>query len=201
MHWTLTRLMLRLTSVLGEYGLGINSRGFMKTPGDSHDYDTMSYLEIMLILRNLSLKSTDVFVDLGSGKGRVVCCASKFKVQEIVGVELDKALCDIAECNARKVRGKKSCSRITNVSAEDFDYERGTVYYIFNPFGASILSSVLKKIEQSLRLYPRNVRIVYANPVHEFLLAKSGWLEMYDRWEVGKKFTAENNVSFWRAKY
>lgn len=200
MYWTLTRLMLKFSSALWEYRLGISSRGISKTPG-SHDYTTMSYLEIMAILHSLSLKSSDVFVDLGSGKGRVLCCASRFKVQEIIGVEINKALCDIAERNARKLRGKKSRIKIINVSAEDFDYRRGTVYYLFNPFDASTLNSVLTKMEQSVRLHPRTIRVVYVNPVNEFLLTKSSWLEMYDRWNVGEKFALMNNVAFWRAKH
>ena len=194
--------MLRFCNALWEYRLGINSRGISKTltDSDSHNYATISYLEIMPILRSLSLKSSDVFVDLGCGKGRVLCCASRFKVQEIIGVEINKALCDIAERNARKLRGKKSRIKIINVSAEDFDYRRGTVYYLFNPFGVSALSSVLTKMEQSVRLHPRKIRIVYVNPVDEFLLTKSSWLEIYDRWNVGEKFALMNNVAFWRAK-
>ncbi len=191
--------MLKFSSALWEYRLGINSRGISKTPG-SHDYATVSYLEIMAIMRSLSLKSSDVFVDLGCGKGRVLCCASRFKVQEIIGVEINKDLCDIAERNARKLRGKKSHIKIINVSAKDFDYRRGTVYYLFNPFDVSALSSVLTKMEQSVRLHPRKIRIVYVNPVDEFLLTKSSWLEMYDRWNVGEKFALMNNVVFWRAK-
>lgn len=199
MYLPLTRLMLKFNSALWEYRLGINSRGFFKTPC-SHDYATMSYLEIMSILRSLSLKSSDVFVDLGCGKGRVLYCASRFQVQEIIGVEINKVLCDIAERNARKLRGKKSRIKIINVSAEGFDYRRGTVYYLFNPFDVSTLSSVLTKIEQSARLHPRKIRIVYVNPVHEFLLRKSGCLEIYDRWKRGYKIAVMAEVSFWRMK-
>jgi SAM-dependent methyltransferase len=202
LNCTLRKLLLRFYNALWEYRLGINSRGISKTlmESDSYDYSTISYLAIMAILRSLSLKPSDVFVDLGCGKGRVLCCASRFNIQEIIGVEINKALCDIAERNARKLHGKKSCIKILNVSAKDFDYRRGTVYYLFNPFGVSTLSSVLTKLEQSARLYPRKIRIVYVNPVDEFLLAERSWLEMYDRWDVGEKFALMNNVSFWRVK-
>jgi predicted RNA methylase len=188
--------------MLWEYKLGVNTRGIVKDAkeSDSHYYSTISYHLTMAILRSLFLISSDVFVDIGCGKGRVLCCASRFGIRKVIGVEIDKDLCDIAECNAKKVHGRKSIIEIFNVSAEDFDYRTGTVYYLFNPFGVSTLSSVLTRMERSLRLQPRKLTIVYVNSVHDSLLSKSGWLEMYSKWEAGDKFGLMHNVSFWRSK-
>jgi predicted RNA methylase len=188
--------------MLWEYKLGVNTRGIVNdaTESDSHYYSTIPYHPTLAILHSLSLRSSDVFVDIGCGKGRVLCCASRFRIREVIGVEMDKALCDIAEYNAKKVHGRKSIIKTFNVSAEDFNYRTGTVYYLFNPFGVSTMSRVLTKMERSLRSQSRKLTIVYVNSVHESLLSKSGWLEMYERWKAGDKFGLMHNVSFWRSK-
>jgi predicted RNA methylase len=188
--------------MLWEYRLGINSRGIVygATESDFHHYSTVSYRSTMAILRNLSLKPSDVFVDIGCGKGRVLCCASRYRIQEVIGIEVDKTLCDIAKCNAKKVHGRKSSINVINVSAEEYDYRIGTVYYLFNPFGASTLNAVLAKMEQAVRLKPRKLKIVYVNSVHDIVLNRCDWLEMYDRWEAGKQFGLMHDVSFWRTK-
>ena len=196
----LTKLLTKCSNMLWEYWLGIHSRGALhKAAGsDSVPYSTSSYGAIMKILHNLSPRPSDVFVDIGCGKGRVLCCASRFRIREVVGIEIDKSLCAAARRNAERARGKKSPIRIINASAQEFDYGAGTLYYLFHPFGAATLSQVLDRIEQSLQLYPRQIRIVYLNPVAEFLLENRNWLEMYERWQAGDKFGLMHDVSFWQ---
>lgn len=197
---SLTKLLMKCGNMLWEYRLGIHSRGALHSAAgsDSVPYSTSSYRTIMGILHNLSLKSSDVFVDIGCGKGRVLCCASRFRIREVVGIEADESLCATAQRNAEKARGKKSPIRIINAAAQEFDYRAGTVYYLFHPFGAATLNQVLARIEQSLQLHPREIRIVYLNPAADFLLRKNNWLEMYERWQAGDKFGLTHDVSFWR---
>jgi hypothetical protein len=114
--------------------------------------------------------------------------------------EVGKTLCDIAECNAKKVHGKKSIINVINVSAEEYDYRIGTVYYLFNPFGASTLNAVLAKMKQAVRFKPRKLRIVHVNSVHDLVLNRCDWLKMYDRWEAGEQLGLMHNVSFWCTK-
>ena len=196
----LTKLLLKSCNALWEYRLGINSRGALpeSVESDSVSYSTISYCTVMEILRSLSLKPSDVFVDIGCGKGRVLCCASRLKIREVIGVEIDEGLCAIAQLNTEKVRGKKSPAKIIHVAAQEFDYRVGTVYYLFNPFGAATLNQVLVSMKQSLQQQPREIRIVYVNPVAEFLLKKSDWLEMHDRWQARDKFGLMHDVSFWQ---
>src|SRR3972149_6626071 len=139
--------------MLWEFKLGIDSRGIVHSSAQSdyHHYSTISYHEIMMILRSLSFRLSDAFVDIGCGKGRVLCCASRFRIQEVIGIEIDNELCAIAQRNARKVRSRKSSITIINDAAENFDYRAGTVYYLFNPFGVSTLRRVLEKMKQSVQ--------------------------------------------------
>lgn len=195
-----SKLRTKANSALWEWKLGVNTTGkLMNVPGsDSISYSTVPYSEILTILRSLCLEPSDVFVVLGCGKGRVVCCASQFKVREVVGVEIDKSLSNVAQSNAQRIRRRKSAIRIINTPAEDFDYRNGSVYYLYHPFGASTLSKVLERIKQALRSQPRRVRIVYVFPQHESVLDHTDWLKCYDLWE--KETVVFHKVSFWRSK-
>lgn len=193
---------MKCDNMLWEYRLGIHSRGalYRAAGSDSVPYSTISYRTIMEILHSLSLKPSDVFVDFGCGKGRVLCCASRFRIREVIGIEIDKGLCAAAQRNAEKARGKKSSIRIINAAAQEFDYRLGTVYYLFNPFGAATLNRVLTRMKKSLQLKRRKITIVYVNPLAEFLLNESNWLEMSDRWRAGDRFGLMHDVSFWQGK-
>ncbi|HUV63790.1 MAG TPA: class I SAM-dependent methyltransferase [Sedimentisphaerales bacterium] len=197
----LTRLLLKFDNMLWEYRLGINSRGesFSTAESDSIPYSTIPYRMIMKILRHLALEPSDVFVDIGCGKGRVLCCASRFRIRQVVGVEIDQDLCRAARHNTERVRGRQSPVSITHAAAQECDYRAGTVYYLFCPFGAATLNQVLARIRQSLQGEPRRIRIVYVNPMAEPLLERSGWLQMKDRWQMGNKFGLIHDVSFWQA--
>jgi SAM-dependent methyltransferase len=184
-----------------EFRLGISTRGVVRVPDpDSFYYATMSYPTILSILRHLSLKPTDVFVDLGCGKGRVVCCASLFDVGEVVGVEQHAPLYAIATSNVRRARGTKAPVRILFGAAQDFDFTAGTVFYLFNPFGSETLRTVLSRIERTLSGRSSPVRIVYANPEHRSVLAECRWLEEYDSWDPAQQPGLEHTISFWKSK-
>jgi cyclopropane fatty-acyl-phospholipid synthase-like methyltransferase len=48
------------------------------------------------IMRKLDLPKDSSFVDLGSGKGRVLLIAAQFGFQRVIGVEFSRELCEIA---------------------------------------------------------------------------------------------------------
>jgi SAM-dependent methyltransferase len=190
----------RVGSALWEWRLGVNTRTDVVFAAklDYNWYSTISYREIFAVLDNLSLGSADIFVDLGCGPGRVVCCAAQLEVREAVGVEVDERLAAAAERNAAALRQKKSPVRLVHGPAEAFGYAEGDAFYLFNPFGAETLGTVLDRLGACLASRPRQVRIAYVNPEHEFLLDRAGWLTCYDRWVPGAKTSF--GVSFWRAK-
>jgi hypothetical protein len=120
----------------------------------------------------------------------------------VIGIDDMPELCAIAERNLRVLRGKRAPVTILQTKAEEFEYQTGTVIYMFHPFGPKTLSAVLSRVERGLQLNPREVRIVYVNPVHEQVLAATEWLEMYDRWPAQRRLRTEimQPVSFWRLR-
>jgi precorrin-6B methylase 2 len=197
----LLRFWEKFSNLRWEYKLGINTRGMAPVPEpDSGHYVPHNYSLIWAILHSLPFSSSDVFVDIGCGKGRVICCAACFDIREATGVEISKNLSEIAKRNAVRLSGRRAPITMINTPAQDCDYLNGTVFYLFNPFGALTLRTVLSKIQLSLSAHPRFVRIVYVNPQHESLFQAGDWLEQYDRWERRRYPELAHDISFWRSK-
>jgi predicted RNA methylase len=149
------------------------------------------------VIQSLCLSERDTFVDLGSGKGRVACIAALWHLQEVIGVDDDPDMCAIARRNAERMKGRISPIRIEQIPAQNFDYTRGTVFYMFNPFGPGTLSVILQRLREGVTACPRTIRIVYATPAHEELLQQSGWLAQYNRWSSSTHHFVDDVISFW----
>src|SRR4051812_31613737 len=89
-------------------------------------YTPLPYNMVMRMLRVLAPNQNDVLVDVGSGKGRVVCCAARLNMKKVVGVELDEALVSEARQNLLHLRGRKSEAEIVHVSAENYKFDDAT---------------------------------------------------------------------------
>jgi H2-forming N5,N10-methylenetetrahydromethanopterin dehydrogenase-like enzyme len=126
--------------------------------------------------------------------GRIVCDVARKRVRKCVGVELYEPLCEIAQRNSTRLRGKKSPIEIVCDDAARADLSQGTIYFMFNPFGAETMRDVIANIHESLSENPRAITICYYNAMYEPILAHGGWLEMY------YNFTTAGGlrVSFWR---
>ena len=98
------------------------------------------------------------FVDLGSGKGRVLLMAAPYGFKRIMGVEFMPEWHRIAEENIRKFAAQYGiASRIESfcMDAREFDFPAGPlVVYLFNPFPEPVLAVVLEKLRQSLLSKP-----------------------------------------------
>jgi len=199
----LARIRKKIINMFWERRLNICTRGVTHAnpnePENIH-YGTIAYSTIHAIMKHLGLKADDVFVDLGCGKGRALCCAARTAVSSAIGVEYSLELAGEAQRNAENLRGRCSTITIEHALAQKFDFSKGTVFYMFHPFGPSVLQQVLRKMEAGWNSNQRKIRIVYVNPVHESSLKDCDWLEEYDRWEPKTKGNNEHTISFWRSK-
>jgi len=202
----LLQTALKIENVLYEYRLGISTRGlYAYTSRDwSHEehiyYGTSPFRGIFQILDSLALKQSDVIVDLGCGKGRVLCCAALYDVERVFGIEDTDELCRVARSNLRRLRQRRSPAMVIHGKAEDFDYTQGTVFYMFHPFGPNTLRAVVSHIGRALQQRLRLIRIVYVNPKHDSVLEEVDWLERYAQWPAGDPSSrfVTYPVSFWR---
>jgi SAM-dependent methyltransferase len=117
------------------------------------------------------------FIDLGSGKGRVLLMASDYPFRQVLGVELLHELHRVAQENIAKYKSDaQQCFVLQSLcgDAREFDFPlEPTVLYLFNPLPAAGLSKVLSNLERSLREHPRAMFVIYHNPLLDSLIVES----------------------------
>ena len=122
------------------------------------------------ILANLPIHNHHeyTFVDLGSGKGRMLLLAAEYSFSRIEGVEFAKEFHDVATDNIRRyLRKPRPCENIHSLNLDAAEYlfpEGKIVLYFFSSFGPDLVALVLKNLTDSLRKNPREVILVSAAP-------------------------------------
>ncbi|MBN8549994.1 MAG: class I SAM-dependent methyltransferase [Deltaproteobacteria bacterium] len=163
-------LFRRARVELTERRYGIHTRGWIgaRTLTDDPnclDYDPIDYETIQIAFQSLDLENRkQVLIDYGCGKGRVLAVAARFPFHRIIGLELSKYLCEIAESNVRAMRLPKLCNSISIVNADARAYEVPsdvTVAFLFNPFAGEVLARVASNIEESFHKSPREITIFH----------------------------------------
>jgi SAM-dependent methyltransferase len=131
------------------------------------------------------------FIDLGSGKGRVLLMASEYPFKRIIGVEFMPELHRTAQKNiACYPNDREQCRQIETVcmDAREFQFPDGPlVVYLFNPFPESTFAQVLENLRLSVEQAPRPVYIAYRFTEFENLLAQADWLKKLagtEQWAV-----------------
>lgn len=109
---------------------------------------------------------SDVFVDVGCGKGRVVFQAARlYPFKRVIGVDLAPELIEIAQSNIDKTRDRLRCNDVELVAADVTEWEVPddvTVVFLHNPFGGAVFQSFLDHLDESLERNPRDLLIIYA---------------------------------------
>jgi SAM-dependent methyltransferase len=197
------RGIYRLHSLLCDFRLNVSTGGHYDSPWATAEhifYSSVWYSEVFRILRFLELSQSDVFLDIGCGKGRVTCCAARRCIRRVIGIDDVEEMTSAAAANAQTLRNRRTEISIARCKAEDFEYSEATVLYLYNPFGASTLLRVLDQIKTSLNTHRREIKIAYVNPKHDYVIERVQWLERYAHWPRRQSRGIEAAVSFWRSR-
>ena len=123
-----------------------------------------------------------VFVDLGSGKGRVLLMASLFPFKRIIGVELSRMLHDTAVRNIQIFKdARQICSQIEAVNADASTFEipqEPTLFFLANPFDDHVMHLVVSHIRDSLKRHPRKIFVWYIKPCYRKALDGADFLRI-----------------------
>jgi SAM-dependent methyltransferase len=144
---------------------------------DGGVYEPARVPNIREVLRALPIRNAAEysFVDLGSGKGRVVFIAAEMPFRRVVGVEYSRALHENAEANLRSFQARKRGSatvEFVHGDASQFAFPAGKlVLFFFNPFGPVVMSGVIRNLEASLRKEPRHVIVGMLLPEQKGMVA------------------------------
>jgi predicted RNA methylase len=108
------------------------------------------------------------FIDLGCGKGRVLCFAALDGFEHIVGVEFSDELASAARTNietfTRRTRTSASIAVLTQDVATFAFPETDIVLYLYNPFTAELMQIVIDRVVACAARTRRRVYIAYRNP-------------------------------------
>lgn len=125
-------------------------------PGEEMIHYDPSPASATLALARLSwFDPGEVFVDVGSGTGRVTVLAALLGEARCVGVEIDASLAQVSIAAARRLGASNIEVRIGD--ARTVPLEDGTAFFFFAPFVGSVLDEVLSRLEAIARQRPIRV--------------------------------------------
>ncbi len=183
-----------------EWRYGISTRGYIGlgefgiTDSSCHHYGPTDYRYFRKLMKHVKIRgSEDVFLDLGSGKGRAVVLSATYPFRKVIGVEISSELNAIAQENVRRVLPRLRCKDVElhQVDARIFRIPpEVTVIFLNNPFSEEVLIPVFSNIRQSVQESPRRITILYLAPPGERYLDNIrdnlDWLQERKRVNLGK---------------
>src|SRR5262249_36514951 len=123
------------------------------------------YLGIERLMRRLKPSRTDALLDMGCGAGRAICVAAQHPFSRVIGIEIDKGLCAVAERNVRRLRRYPVRPEIVCADASKYRVPDDiTVVFLYNPFSGAVLKAALTQVLESFDRAPRRLRLAYGNP-------------------------------------
>jgi SAM-dependent methyltransferase len=152
---------------------------------DSEMYGPVRAANAYAALRDIPCKdlSEYTFIDIGSGKGRMLFVAAEFPFRKVIGVEFSNDLHEQAVTNIGTYKhGRQQCGEIESVLANAATFEfpdEKLVLYLFNPFGPEIMHAMLANLERSLEKSPRHVVVLMLWPERADIVAEMPWMEKY----------------------
>jgi hypothetical protein len=175
----LRQLLAKVFDLWFERGLETGGRQFELEHFHSERvaYEASGWLYLRRALRKRDVKPTDVFVDFGSGKGRVVFQAARYPFARVIGVEISQALTEVARRNIERNRARLVCRDVTLLTADAAEFEIPddmTVAYFYYPFAGATFERVIANIVASLDRRPRSVKLIYACPGNEDAITTTG---------------------------
>jgi tRNA G46 methylase TrmB len=110
-----------------------------------------------------------VFADLGAGKGRALLVAAQFPFKQILGIEYSPSLVDEMKNNIASYRNpEQRCFELEGrlQDATEFSLPPDPLVLFFHhPFEEVIFRQVRARIEQSLADHPREIFVIYYDPL------------------------------------
>lgn len=113
------------------------------------------------------------FIDVGSGKGRVLMIASGY-FNDVIGIEIDERLHEVAVGNFAKLRESQDREQqmmaegvvLHNCDIQSYKFtDKNLFLTLFNPFSDELMIHMLDSLDSDV--HHGNVVIGYINPIHK----------------------------------
>jgi SAM-dependent methyltransferase len=149
-----------------------------------HCYSPTGFNTFDIAMKHVVIRDNeDVFVDVGSGKGRVLILAGRYAFKKIIGIEMSRELNDLARENIRQALPNLRCKdiEVLQTPAELWTVpDDVTLFFFFNPFKGDCLAAFMNNLRSSLNLAPRKATIIYVRP-RDFFEKQIAWQEWLDK--------------------
>jgi SAM-dependent methyltransferase len=138
------------------------------------DVLSSGWVVLWRLFRALEVSPEDVFVDLGSGKGRVLYMAARRPFKRVLGVERSEELNEVARANLERNQDRLRAGRV-DIEAADVEVwevpDDVTVVYLYIafPFAPEIPEGLVEKLRVSVERNPRTLRLILPDPLPEHL--------------------------------
>lgn len=126
-------------------GIDFSLRDLSSANSENNGYSLTTKKQLKNILKYLEIKDKR-FLDIGSGKGGVICSAYELGASFSKGIELDRKL------HIRALKNINILNYGKNVFSENIDarlfkeYDQFDIFFLFNPFNKNIYKTVLENI-------------------------------------------------------
>jgi hypothetical protein len=149
-----------------EWAADVDSENWAEGTG----YDATPPDTVRRSIKPLNINHEDfIFIDLGSGKGRVMLVASEFPFKECIGIEYAPDLHEVAQKNIDIFESdRQRCNVIKSFCHDAATFplpETPLVLFFAHPFGEAVLEKFLQSVQRSLRENPRKVYVIYYDPI------------------------------------
>jgi hypothetical protein len=184
---------------------GVVSRADLDDGEENNQYRPSGISSLRRILPRHEVGPSDVFIDFGSGMGRVVLQAAlHYPFRRVIGVELAGRLHETALANVERNRDRLACPDVRLVNANVLAYQIPddvTIAFLYNPFVGDVFRTVVDRLIASVDRKPRSLRIIYGNPVEEDALLATGRVEVIRTlrgWRPTAEWSASNSFRMYR---
>jgi SAM-dependent methyltransferase len=139
--------------------------GVLRTPFpelQSSRTQSTHYLQLMRLFHEVPIRESDVLVDVGCGKGRVinywlhVGCKN-----QIVGIELNER---VADWTRERLRRYPNVAIITGDVLDHIPND-ATLFFLYHPFGERVMERFKSALRQTVRT-GQDLRVIYYNCIH-----------------------------------
>ncbi|MGA7244658.1 MAG: class I SAM-dependent methyltransferase [Terracidiphilus sp.] len=124
------------------------------------------------------------FIDLGAGMGRAMLLAAEYPFRKVIGIELNPILTKIARRNLQIWRAADQTRmpiQLVCGDAVEARFPKGPcLVFLFNPFGASVMRLMLKRLAAAFADRPGQLDLLYVNNEQdEVIVRHPGFTQLF----------------------
>ena len=171
--WIEKEIRKSLEDLLGERfepTVGVDFDGVLETHElgigpQSVRYQASRFVPFAKLFEGIKPTPDDVFVDVGSGKGKALYYAARHGFTKCIGIEVSPRLVQVAASNLRRLGLTADIELLLRDARElsAAEVAAGTVFYLYHPFFEETLRRFLAIVADSQALRPRPITVVYNN--------------------------------------